>query len=62
MQSLADLTNSVRVVRDMRLVPGSQRLVLELVACVILPMLPLLLLKFPVSEIAVRLFRTLAGV
>ena len=62
MQSLADLTNSVRVVRDMRLVPGSQRLLLELAACVILPMLPLLLLKFPVSEIAVKLFRTLAGV
>jgi hypothetical protein len=61
MQSLADLTNSMNVVRNMRLVPGGRRLVIELAACVILPMLPLLLLKFPVSEIAVRLFRALSG-
>ncbi len=61
MQSLADLTNSMNVVRNMRLVPGSRRLVVELAASVILPMLPLLLLKFPVNEIAVRLFRALSG-
>jgi len=61
MQSLADLTNSVRVVRDMRVVPVSRRFLMELAACVILPMLPLLLLKYPVSEIAARLFRAMTG-
>ena len=61
MQSLADLTNSVRIVRDMRVVPVSRRFLMELAACVILPMLPLLLLKYPVSEIAARLFRAMAG-
>lgn len=61
MQSLADLTSSVRVARDMRVVPVSRRLLIKLAACAILPMLPLLLLKFPISEIATRLFRAMAG-
>ncbi len=61
MQSLADLTNSVRVVRDMRVVPVSRRFLIELAACVVLPMLPLLLLKYRVDEIAARLFRAMAG-
>jgi hypothetical protein len=61
LQSLADLTNSMNVVRDMRLVPGGRRLVLPLVVCSILPMLPLLLLKFPVEKIASGLFRALTG-
>jgi len=61
MQSLADLTNSLNVVRHMRLVPGGRRLTIEMAACVIVPMLPLVLLKFPVDEIAKVLFRALAG-
>ena len=61
MQSLADLTNSVNVVRNMRLVPASRRLMIELAACVILPMLPLVLLKYPVDQIAARLFKALTG-
>ena len=61
MQSLADLTNSVRVVRDMRCIPASRRLVMELVVCVILPMVPLLLFKYPIAELVEKLFRTLAG-
>jgi len=61
LQSLADLTNSMNVIRDMRLVPGGRRLVLPLAACSILPMLPLFLLKFPVDKIASGLFRALTG-
>jgi hypothetical protein len=61
LQSLADLTNSLNVVRDMRLVPGGRRLVLPLAVCAVVPMLPLLLLKFPVNEIASGLFRALTG-
>ena len=61
MQSLADLTNSMNVVRNMRLVPFGRRLVIEIAAGVILPMLPLVLLKFPLDEIVVHLLRTLTG-
>jgi hypothetical protein len=61
MQSLADLTNSVNVVRRMRLVPGSRRLMLELAACAILPFVPLLLMKYPIEQLAVGLIRMLTG-
>jgi hypothetical protein len=61
MQSLADLNNSVNVVRNMRLIPADRRLMVQLAACVILPMLPLVFLKFPVDELAVRLFKMLVG-
>jgi len=61
MQSLADLTNSVNVVREMQWIPGSRRLVLGLAAAVILPMLPLLLLKYPVGDLAAKLFQALTG-
>lgn len=61
LQSLADLTNSVNVVRDMRLIPAGQRLVLALAASVMLPMLPLILFKYPIDQVAMRLFETLTG-
>jgi hypothetical protein len=61
LQSLADLTNSMNVVRNMRLVPGGRRLVLPLAICSTLPMLPLLLLKFPIDKIASGIFRALTG-
>lgn len=61
-QSLADLTNSVNVVRHMRLAPCGQRLGLELAACVIVPMLPLILLKVPVDQLAAWLFKALTGI
>ena len=61
MQSLADLNNSVNVIRNMRLIPADRRLMVQLAACVIVPMLPLVFLKFPVDELAVRLFKMLVG-
>jgi len=61
MQSLADLTNSVNVVRGMRTVPASRRLVMELAACAILPLLPLFLFKYPVAELAEKLLKALSG-
>ena len=51
MQSLADLTNSVNVVRHMRWVPASRRLIMEVAASAILPLLPLFLFKYPLSEL-----------
>jgi hypothetical protein len=61
MQSLADLNNSVNVIRNMRLIPADRRLMVQLAAYVIVPMLPLVFLKFPVDELAVRLFKMLVG-
>ena len=61
MQSLADLSNSVTIVREMQWAPGSRRLVVGLAASVIVPMLPLLLLKYPVADLAARLFQMLTG-
>jgi hypothetical protein len=60
-QSLADLTNSVRVVRDMRWIIADQSLVMALAAPVILPLLPLVFLKYPVNQLAIWLFQTLTG-
>jgi hypothetical protein len=61
MQSLADLTNSVNVVREMRWIPAGRRLLVSLAACTIVPLLPLLLLRYPLDQLAVRLFKTLTG-
>jgi hypothetical protein len=61
MQSLADLNNSVTVVRELSCVPASRRLVLGLAASAILPMCPLVFFKFPVSDVAARLFQMLTG-
>jgi hypothetical protein len=61
LQSLADLSNSVAIVRQMRLVPVSQRLLLGLATAAVLPMLPLLLLEYPVAELAKRFFARLVG-
>ncbi len=61
LQSLADLTNSVTVVRDMQWVPASRRLFLILAAAAILPMLPLVFFKYPVSDVASKLFQAMTG-
>ena len=61
MQSLADLTNSVNVVREMRLIPAGRRILLTLSACTIMPLLPLVLLKYPVDQLVVQLFKTITG-
>lgn len=61
MQSLADLTNSVNVVREMRWIPAGRRLVMGLATAVILPLLPLVFLKYPVDQLVARLFQTLTG-
>ncbi len=61
LQSLADLNNSVSVVRSMQLVPVSPRMILFLAAAALLPMLPLVLFKFPVDVLAQKLFSILFG-
>jgi hypothetical protein len=50
-QSLADLANSFDVVQRMRLYPFGPRVVAILSAAVVVPLLPLALMQFPISEI-----------
>jgi len=61
LQSLADLSNSVSIVRNMRLVPVSLRMLTELAIAALVPILPLLLLKYPVAELAEKFFAKLSG-
>jgi hypothetical protein len=61
LQSLADLTNSLNVVRGIRMLPGGPRLALWLGGSVIGPMLPLVLLKYPVDQVAKVLLKALIG-
>jgi hypothetical protein len=60
-QSLADLANSAKTVRDMRTVPVSGRIVTLYAMGVVLPFLPLLLLKYPIAELAGMLLKRLSG-
>jgi hypothetical protein len=61
LQALGDLHRSILVVREMRAIPVSRRLLLELAICAILPQLPLFLLKFSFDQVAARLFEVLTG-
>jgi hypothetical protein len=62
LQSLADLNNSMNVVSNMRWIPVSKRLLLEFAIAALLPMLPLLLLQFPASELTKKFFTSLVGI
>jgi hypothetical protein len=54
-QSMADLVNTVAVVRSMRVVPFGVREVVELVAAVWIPVVPLVLMTVPVEELLKRI-------
>lgn len=60
-QSLADLANSLAIVRGMQLVPVSKRLLMLLLVATALPLLPLAFLKYPVRDVALRLLQALTG-
>jgi hypothetical protein len=60
-QSLADLTNSVRVIRDMRTVPASRRLIMAFAVAVILPFIPFVFIKLNFSEVMKKLFQMVAS-
>jgi len=61
LQSLADLANSVNIVRDMRLVPVTLRTLTGFAIAALLPVLPLLLLKYPIAELTEKFLTRLAG-
>jgi hypothetical protein len=61
LQSLADLSNSIGIVRNMRWVPLSLRLLENLAISALLPIVPLLLFKYPVADLARNFFTRLTG-
>ena len=61
LQSLADLSTSLNIVRNMRSAPVSTRLLITIVVAGLLPMLPLFLFKYPIAELIEKLFRKVAG-
>jgi hypothetical protein len=60
-QSLADLSNSVSIVRDMRFAPVGPRLLIPLTVAALVPLLPLLLFKYPIAELLVKFVESLSG-
>jgi hypothetical protein len=60
-QSLADLSNSVGIVRDMRLVPVSPSILKSLAVAALLPLLPLVLFKYPIADLLAKFFGRLSG-
>jgi hypothetical protein len=60
--SLADLQASFGAVEDMRWIPVSVRLTVFTLAAALLPMAPLLLLKYPIADLSAKLLEHLAGV
>ncbi len=61
LQSLADLSNSVNIVRNMRLLPVSRRMLVDFAIAAVLPILPLLLFKYPIAELTEKFFTRLTG-
>jgi hypothetical protein len=60
-QSLADLASSMSVVREMRWIPISLNLARDLALAALIPLLPLLLLKYPFTELMHAFFSRLTG-
>jgi hypothetical protein len=60
-QSLADLSNSVSIVRDMRLVPVGPSILMYLTVAALLPLFPLVLFKYPLADLLARFFDRLSG-
>ncbi len=61
LQTLASLSDSVNIVRTMRWVPMSVPLVVTLAIPALVPLVPLLLLKYPVAKLLETVVRKLAG-
>ena len=60
-QAMADLSTSVSIVRDMRLVPVSPSMLMYLAAAALLPLLPLVLFKYPIADLLAKFFGRLSG-
>lgn len=56
-QALSDLGNAMRVVEDTNPFPAGHRLLVILAVATLLPMLPLVLFRYPIGEIAEKLLK-----
>jgi hypothetical protein len=61
-QSLADLSASVDVIRDMRTVPVSPNMLIYMAVAALLPLLPLALLKYPLASLIEKFLELLTAV
>ena len=61
LQSLADLANSVSVVKGMRWITIGPRLMTMMMIAAVAPFTPLLLFRYPVTELAQKFFSMLIG-
>jgi hypothetical protein len=61
LQSLADLQNSLRTIEALQWIPIGRRLWIGTVAAVLLPMVPLLLLKYPFVDLIQNFIARLVG-
>jgi len=61
-QSLADLSTSVDVIRDMRTVPVSLNMLIYMAVAALLPLLPLALFKYPLASLIEKFLELLTGV
>jgi hypothetical protein len=61
-QSLADMSTSIDIIRDMRTAPASLNLLIYMAVAALLPLLPLALFKYPLVELLEKFFERLAGV
>jgi hypothetical protein len=60
-QSLADLSTSVSIVREMRLVPVSSSILMYLAVAALVPLLPLVLFKYPIADLLAKFVERLSG-
>jgi len=61
-QSLADLSTSIDIIRDMRTAPVSTNILIYMAVAALLPLLPLVLFKYPLAELLMKFFERLSGV
>ena len=61
LQSLADLTGSLDVVREMRFVPAGKQLLIGTVLASVLPLVPLWLFKYSATDLMSKLVQSLIG-
>ena len=61
LQSLADLANVVSVVKGMRWITIGPRLLTIMTVAVVAPLMPLLLFRYPLAELAQKFFSKLVG-
>ena len=60
-QSLADLSTTIDIVRDMRPAPVSLSLLMYLAGAALLPLVPLALFKYPIADLLAKFIERLSG-